>query len=76
MAEVVVVATMKAGEGNVETVLEAITQVAGETHAEEGCITCACARTRSGAARCSRPDVDPEAVVVMVTAALGGMAAG
>ena len=39
MAEVVVVATMKAGEGNVDTVLEAIKEVAAETHAEEGCIT-------------------------------------
>ncbi len=39
MADVVVVATMKAGEGNADTVLEAIKEVAGETHAEEGCIT-------------------------------------
>lgn len=39
MAEVVVVATMKAAEGNVDVVLGAIKSVAAETHAEEGCIT-------------------------------------
>ena len=39
MAEVVVVATMRASEATVDSVLAAIKAVAAETHVEEGCIT-------------------------------------
>lgn len=39
MAEVVVVATMRAREGNADEVLAGLAELAAHTHAEEGCHT-------------------------------------